>query len=92
MMPCNLMDEDSIGRFRYIAWVKCPYKVAGKASAFHARKLLQVECPYRVAGEASALGRGKRYTEIGILCWMMWRACYSRVPTATKASKCSGCG
>ena len=27
-----------IGRFRYIAWVKCPYRVAGKASALCAGK------------------------------------------------------
>jgi hypothetical protein len=27
-----------IGRFRYIAWVKCPYRVAGKASALRAGK------------------------------------------------------
>jgi hypothetical protein len=27
-----------IGRFRYIAWVKCPYRVAGKASALHMGK------------------------------------------------------
>jgi membrane-associated protease RseP (regulator of RpoE activity) len=28
----------SIGRFRYIAWVKCPYRVVGKASALRAGK------------------------------------------------------
>jgi hypothetical protein len=27
-----------VGRFRYIAWVKRPYRVAGKASALRARK------------------------------------------------------
>ena len=27
-----------IGRFRYIAWVKCPYSVAGKALALRAGK------------------------------------------------------
>jgi hypothetical protein len=27
-----------IGRIRYIAWVKCPYRVAGKASALRAGK------------------------------------------------------
>ena len=25
-----------VGRFRFIAWVKCPYRVAGKASALGA--------------------------------------------------------
>ena len=25
-----------IGRFRCITWVKCPYRVVGKASALHA--------------------------------------------------------
>jgi len=39
-----------IGRFRYIVWVKCPYRIAGKASARR-----QGECPYGVAGKASAL-------------------------------------
>jgi hypothetical protein len=50
-----------VGRFRYIAWVKCPYRVAAKASALRAGKLApgaQIECPYRVAGKASALGAG----------------------------------
>jgi len=47
------------GGFRYIArQVKCPYGVAGKASALSAGKPEQVECPYRVAGKASALGAG----------------------------------
>jgi len=27
-----------IGRFQYIAWVKCPYRVVGKASALRAAK------------------------------------------------------
>jgi len=51
-----------IGRFRYIAWVKCPYRVGGKASALRAGKRapggmpIQVECPYKVAGKAPALG------------------------------------
>jgi hypothetical protein len=30
--------EGRIGRFRYIAWVKCPYRVAGKASALRTGK------------------------------------------------------
>jgi len=38
--------------------VKCPYGVAGKASALCAGKREQVECPYGVAGKASALGAG----------------------------------
>jgi hypothetical protein len=27
-----------VGRFRYIAWEKCPYTFSGKASALHAGK------------------------------------------------------
>ena len=33
-MPAS--SPSTIGRFRYIAWVKCPYRVAGKASALSA--------------------------------------------------------
>jgi len=29
---------NAIGRFRYIAWMKCPHGVAGKASALRAGK------------------------------------------------------
>jgi hypothetical protein len=48
-----------IGRFRYVAWVECPYTVAGKASASAPESGRQLEeCPYRVAGKASALGAG----------------------------------
>jgi len=48
----------TIGRFLFIARVKCPYRVAGKASALGAKSGCLVECPYeyRIAGKASALG------------------------------------
>ena len=32
----RIMSTTSIGRFRYIAWMECPYRVAGKASALPA--------------------------------------------------------
>ena len=34
----QLKKRGRIGRFRYMAWVKCPYRVAGKASALRAGK------------------------------------------------------
>jgi len=52
------ISQTTIGRFRYIALVKCPYRVAGKASAFRVGQRGRVECPYRVAGKASVLGAG----------------------------------
>jgi len=42
---------DTIGRYRYIALVKCPYIVADKAS------------PRR---QSLSARRGKRYTDIGL--------------------------
>jgi len=48
----------TIGQFRYIDQVKCPYRVADKASALSAGKREPVENPYRFACEASALSAG----------------------------------
>jgi len=47
------------GRFRYIAWVKCPYvrtEFRAKRQRCARASLRQLECPYRVTGKASALG------------------------------------
>ena len=57
----------AIGRFRYIAWVKCPYRVAGNAFALARESGRQVASSYRVAGKAPALGVGSEYTETGLL-------------------------
>jgi len=59
----------AIGRFRYIAWVKCPYRAADKASALRARESgRQVEYPYRVADKASALRAGSNIPKSAYFC------------------------
>ena len=55
-----------IGRFRYIAWVKCPYRVAGKASALRAGKRAPGRMPIQSCRQSVSARRGKRYTEIGL--------------------------
>jgi len=59
-----------MGCFRYIAWVKCPYRVADKASALRwgRESGRQVECPYRVADKASALCTGSDITKSAYSC------------------------
>jgi hypothetical protein len=37
-MDIMVRHNSIIGRFRYIAWVECPYIVAGKASSLRAEK------------------------------------------------------
>jgi len=56
----------AIGRFRYIAWVKCPYRVASKASALRAGKRAPGSMPMQSCRQSASARRGKRYTDIGL--------------------------
>ena len=76
------MCVEVMGRFRYIAWVECPYRVAGKASALRAGKRApgtQV-VPIHSCGQSVSARREKRYAEIGPSVWGVgWRT-WGRLP------------
>jgi len=63
-----MMPWRSIGRFRYIAKLKCPYRVAGKASALRTGKRAPGRMAIQSCGQSVSARRGKRYTEIGLFC------------------------
>jgi len=67
----------TIGRFRYIAWVKCPCRFAGKASALSAGKRPPGCIPIQSCGQSVGARRGKRYTEIGLLDAALDTSCAS---------------
>ena len=50
--------EGRIGRFRYIAWVKCPYRVAGKASALGAGSDIPKSAYWRNGSPCQGLQHG----------------------------------
>jgi len=56
-----------LGRFRYIVWVKCPYRDAVKASALRAEKRAPGRMPIQSCGQSVSARRGKLHTEIGLL-------------------------
>ena len=58
--------SNAIGRFRYFACVKCPYRVAGKASAPRAYKWAPGQMPVQSCGQSINARRRERYTENGL--------------------------
>jgi len=67
VLHCAVKMLFSIGRFRYITWVKCPHRVADKAKALRAGKRASGRMPIQSCGQSLSAPRGKRYTEIGTL-------------------------
>jgi len=59
--------HSAIGRFRCIAWVICPYRVAGNVMALRAGKRAPGFMPIQRRRQIVSAQRGKRYTEIGLL-------------------------
>ena len=57
----------AISRFRYIACMKYPYRVAGQASALCAGKRASGRMPIQSCGQCVSARRMKRYTGIGLL-------------------------
>ena len=54
----SILTSMSIDRFRYIDWVNCPHRVAGKASALRAGKWAPGSMPIQSCGQIVSARRG----------------------------------
>jgi len=62
------IDGITIGRFRYIACVKCQTELRTQRLRSAQGSWRQVECPYGVADKASALGAGSHIPKSAYSC------------------------